>query len=70
VGAVGDVGRLQRGLHVRLGLEASHVLLRVLLLQAGYLGLDVGKFLVMVRLRSRAFDSDDGLLVAQTERPS
>ncbi len=70
MGAVGDVGRLERGLHVRLGLEARHVLLRVLLLQASHLGLDVGKFLVVVRLRSCACERDDGLPAAQTERPS
>jgi hypothetical protein len=55
---------------VRLGLEAGHVLLRVLLLQASHLGLDVGKFLLAVRLRRRVFDCDDGLPVAQTARPS
>jgi hypothetical protein len=55
---------------VRLGLEARHVLLRVLLLQASHLGLDVGKFLVVVRLRSCACERDDGLPAAQTERPS
>lgn len=70
VGAIGDVGRLERSLHVRLGLEAGHVLLGVLLLEASHLGLDVGKFLFMVRLRSRASECDDGLPAGQTERPS
>jgi hypothetical protein len=49
VGAVDDVGCLERGRHVRLGVHAGHALLGVLLLEASHLGLDVGILLVAVR---------------------
>jgi hypothetical protein len=49
VRSVGNVRRLQRGLHLRLGLEARHVLLRVLVLQASDLRLNVGMFLSIIR---------------------
>jgi hypothetical protein len=70
VGAVGDVGRLERGSHVRLGVDAGHVLLRVLVLEASHLGLDVGIFLRVVRLCITPGSRGGGLQAAQRARPS
>lgn len=70
VGSVGNVGRLERSLHLRVRLEVGHVLLRVLVLQASDLSLDVGVFLAIIRRNVRACDCDGSLPAAQTVRSS
>lgn len=72
VRSVGDVRRLERSLQLRmgLGLEVGHVLLRVLVLQASDLGLNVGVFLAMIRRVARACDCGGSLPAAQTVRSS
>lgn len=70
VSSVGDVRRLERSLHVRMGLEVGHVLLRVLVLEASDLGLNVGVFLAIIRRGARACDCDGSLPAARTVRSS
>lgn len=51
VRSVGNVGRREGSLQLRLRPEVCHALLRVLVLQASELGLNVGMFLAIIRLK-------------------